>query len=330
MMQAMMAKGIALSSKGSHVEHEINDDYIARLVDDPVELDGQFVWDTGNGAAGPSVRALISKLSGQHELLFEEVDGTFPNHHPDPVDPHTLAFLQEACDKIGAICGLGFDGDGDRLGVIDAKGRPVPGDILTAFLGVEFLARCPGETILFDVKSSQTAMKIITQAGGNAQLWKTGHSHMKTKMAEINCQLAGEMSGHIFIKDGYFGYDDALYVAMRVLQTMTKTKTSITAFMDALPPSYTSPECRVECDDNVKFDVMDALQALVKTQYDAQNITLIDGIRVNENDGWWLIRASNTEAALVVRAEGINETALNAKINDVRTLLATQNIHWSG
>ena len=153
---------------------------------------------------------------------------------------------------------------------------------------------------------------------------------MKSRMVESGCQLAGEMSGHIFIKDQYHGFDDALYVAMRVLQTMTKTKTSITAFMDALPPSYTSPECRVECDDNVKFDVMDALQALVKTQYDAQYITLIDGIRVNENDGWWLIRASNTEAALVVRAEGINETALNAKINDVRTLLATQNIHWSG
>ena len=328
---AMMAKGIALSSKGSHVEHGIFDDYIARLLDDAVALDGQFVWDTGNGAAGPSVRALISKLSGQHELLFEEVDGTFPNHHPDPVDPHTLAFLQEACDKIGAICGLGFDGDGDRLGVIDAKGRPVPGDILTAFLGVEFLARCPGETILFDVKSSQTAMQIITQAGGNAQLWKTGHSHMKTKMAEINCQLAGEMSGHIFIKDGYFGYDDALYVAVRVLRAMVQTKQSITQFMDSLPPSFTSPECRVPCDDEIKFDVMKHLADDAETNIakDAnRQVITIDGIRVQDETGWWLIRASNTEACLVVRAEGVDEASLQAQIADVKQALAKQNITW--
>ena len=322
--------GLPQKTKGHYREEEVFDLYVRQLHEGCEIDDYTLIWDTGNGAAGPAVEALTHNLKGAHTTLFTDVDGHFPNHHPDPVDPHTLSFLRDACKAASADCGLGFDGDGDRLGVIDAKGRQVPGDLLTAYLATEFLSRHPGETILFDVKSSKTAMDIVRQAGGKAELWMTGHSHMKSRMVESGCQLAGEMSGHIFIKDQYHGFDDALYVAMRVLQTMTKTKTSITAFMDALPPSYTSPECRVECDDNVKFDVMDALQALVKTQYDAQYITLIDGIRVNENDGWWLIRASNTEAALVVRAEGINETALNAKINDVRTLLATQNIHWSG
>ena len=322
--------GLPQKTKGHYRVEEVFDLYVRQLHESCEIDDFTLIWDTGNGAAGPAVEALTHNLKGAHTTLFTDVDGHFPNHHPDPVDPHTLSFLRDACKAALADCGLGFDGDGDRLGVIDAKGRQVPGDLLTAYLATEFLSRHPGETILFDVKSSKTAMDIVRQAGGKAELWMTGHSHMKSRMVESGCQLAGEMSGHIFIKDQYHGFDDALYVAMRVLQTMTKTKTSITAFMDALPPSYTSPECRVECDDNVKFDVMDALQALVKTQYDAQNITLIDGIRVNENDGWWLIRASNTEAALVVRAEGINETALNAKINDLRKLLATQNIHWSG
>ena len=153
---------------------------------------------------------------------------------------------------------------------------------------------------------------------------------MKSRMAEIGCALAGEMSGHIFIKDNYHGFDDALYVAVRVLNTMTKTQKTITDFMDELPQSFTSPECRVDCDDDRKFEVMNALQAHVKTQYEHSALTLIDGIRVNQTDGWWLIRASNTEAVLVVRAEGDDEAALAAKISDIQSLLASQNIHWNG
>lgn len=153
---------------------------------------------------------------------------------------------------------------------------------------------------------------------------------MKSRMVEIGCQLAGEMSGHIFIKDQYHGFDDALYVALRVLQTMTKTKTSITSFMDALPASFASPECRVECADEIKFKVMADLQSYVKNHYDEASLTLIDGIRITQDDGWWLIRASNTEAALVVRAEGRDKAALTAKIDDIRTLLAKHNVSWDG
>ena len=334
----LMAGGIKLSEDGAISAYDIFDDYIKRLVSDARGfasgfsggVAGQFVWDTGNGAAGPAVRALISQLTGTHKLLFEEVDGTFPNHHPDPVDPQTLAFLQEACGEVGAICGFGFDGDGDRLGVIDAKGRAVPGDVLTAFLAVEYLARCPGETILFDVKSSQAAMAIVTQAGGQAALWKTGHSHMKSRMADIQCHLAGEMSGHIFIKDGYLGYDDALYVAVRVLRAMAHTGQTITAFMDSLPKSFTSPECRVPCDDEVKFDIMARLERQARAHKQDQEIIAIDGIRVQDDTGWWLIRASSTEACLVVRAEGRDEASLVQKIAELTAILAEQNIIWDG
>ena len=230
--------------------------------------------------------------------------------------------------ECGAICGLGFDGDGDRLGIIDAKGRQVPGDLLTAFLAIEYLQRCPGADILFDVKSSQAAMAIVTQAGGTPLLWKTGHSHMKSRMVEIGCELAGEMSGHIFIKDGYYGFDDALYVALRVLRAMAVTGQSITDFMDSLPPSYTSPECRVPCADELKFGVMDGVAKAVQEAYPAAAITLIDGVRITDETGWWLIRASNTEAALVVRAEGLSEEALATKTAELENILATQGITW--
>ena len=325
---ALMAKGITLTHDGSQQKVPVADAYISRLLDDVDCTDDIFVWDTGNGAAGPSVRALISQMTGTHHLLFEEVDGTFPNHHPDPVDPHTLGFLRDACKTHDALAGLGFDGDGDRLGMIDGKGRQVPGDILTAFLAQDFLQSNPGETILFDVKSSISAMKLVEQAGGKAELWKTGHSHMKAKMKETGCQLAGEMSGHIFIGDGYFGYDDALYVAVRTLRAMKQNNQTITEFMDSLPASHTTPECRVPCDDDVKFSVMAGLADYAKSEFQNCEVIVIDGIRVQDENGWWLIRASNTEACLVARAEGMSEAALAKKMTELESCLATQAIDW--
>ena len=325
---ALLASGLIAKGTGTCTDLPVFDAYVERLLADSITGDDSIIWDTGNGAAGPAVRALLDRLSGTHHLLFEEVDGTFPNHHPDPVDPHTLAFLRDAVSEAGALCGLGFDGDGDRLGVIDAKGRHVPGDILTAFIALDYLRTAPGASILFDVKSSATAMRLVEQAGGVPMLWKTGHSHMKSRMAEIDCQLAGEMSGHIFIKDGYYGFDDALYVAIRLLRTMVTTNQTITAFMDNLPPSFTSPECRVPCDDSVKFTVMDTLAKTAQAAFADKDVLLIDGIRVQDETGWWLCRASNTEACLVVRAEGRDETALATKIADLKALLAGQSIIW--
>ena len=322
--------GVMLTHDGSYQEHSVFDDYISKLADGLAHDERPLIWDTGNGAAGPAVAALIEKLKGTHHLLFAEVDGNFPNHHPDPVDPHTLGFLRDARDEMNADCGLGFDGDGDRLGVIDAKGRQVPGDLLTAFLALEYLQRKPGAEILFDVKSSQTAMTIVRQAGGVASLWKTGHSHMKSRMVETGCELAGEMSGHIFIKDGYYGFDDALYVAVRLLQTMHRTGQTITDFMDNLPQSFASPECRVPCDDERKFADMTALADAAMRQFSDRDVIVIDGVRVMDETGWWLIRASNTEAALVVRAEGVDETALATKVDELQSLLSQRSISWDG
>ena len=244
------------------------------------------------------------ELSGTHTVLFGDIDGHFPNHHPNPVDPETLAILRQSVAKAEADLGIGFDGDGDRIGVVDAKGRHVSGDLLTAFLAQDIAQRHPGTPIILDVKSSDMAMDLIRAAGGKAQIWKTGHSHMKTRMKAIKAPLAGEMSGHVFIKDGFYGFDDALYVGIRILCQMAKTGLSITEFIDSLPPQHATPELRICCPDDEKFDVMEQVANYVSRKTSSTNVTLIDGVRVRLDDGWWLVRASNTEAALVARAEG--------------------------
>ncbi len=173
--------------------------YCNRLLEGLDLPEMSVVWDSGNGATGPVMEALASQLPGQHHLLFTEVDGRFPNHHPNPVDPETLGLLRAARAERGAVCGIGFDGDGDRTGIIDEKGRLIAGDLLTAFLATEILARQPDQPVILDVKSSGLAMQIIEQSGGRPELWKTGHSHMKARLADRAAPLAGEMSGHIFL-----------------------------------------------------------------------------------------------------------------------------------
>ena len=322
------AAGPAKMAGGSYAEVAVFDDYIDRLTADANTGDFTVIWDCGNGAAGPSTIAATKRLNGRHKVLFGDIDGTFPNHHPNPVDPETLAILCDAVAGAGADLGIGFDGDGDRIGIVDAKGRQVPGDFLTAFLAQDILERSPGAPVILDVKSSDMAMDLITQAGGDAQIWKTGHSHMKTRMAALTAPLAGEMSGHIFIKDGFYGFDDALYVGIRVLCQMAKTGQSITDFIDGLAPQHATPELRIDCPDDQKFGVIDRLAAHIKSQIDAKNLSLIDGVRVRTNDGWWLVRASNTEAALVARAEGKTPVILDNLVGDIEAALAGAGLHW--
>lgn len=314
---------------GSLVELPIFDDYVSRLLVNADAGNFNVIWDCGNGAAGPSTLAVTSQLSGQHKVLFGDIDGTFPNHHPNPVDPETLAMLRDAVANAGADLGIGFDGDGDRIGIIDAKGRQVPGDFLTAFLARDIAKNYPGAPIILDVKSSDMAMDLITEAGGDAQIWKTGHSHMKTRMAAIQAPLAGEMSGHIFIKDGFYGFDDALYVAIRVLSQMAKTGESITDFTDSLSVQHATPEMRIDCPDAEKFGVMERLSTYAKSAVPAANLNLIDGVRVRSDRGWWLIRASNTEAALVARAEGKSAAILTQLVTDIETTLAAAGLQWT-
>ena len=236
--------------------------------------------------------------------------------------------MRKAVADAGADLGIGFDGDGDRIGIVDAKGRQVPGDFLTAFLARDILARHAGAPIILDVKSSDIAMALIAEAGGDAQIWKTGHSHMKTQMAKIKAPLAGEMSGHIFIKDGFYGFDDALYVGLRVLCQMAKTGQSITDFVDGLPPQHATPELRIDCPDNQKFGVIDRLANEATARFGKESLSLIDGVRVRNNDGWWLVRASNTEAALVARAEGKTPEILDKLVGQIEDTLAGAGLAW--
>lgn len=322
----------AVVKGGVYQQVTIQDAYVSRLLADADFGTLKVIWDTGNGAAGPAVAQLLSQLPHpqHHTLLFAEVDGTFPNHHPNPVDPETLALLQKQVADNQADCGIGFDGDGDRIGIIDAKGRLVPGDLLTAYLAQQIAPKYQDPNVIFDVKSSQVAMDLVAQKGAKPSLYKTGHSHLKQRMAALDAPLAGEMSGHIFIKDGYFGFDDGLYVAVRVLSQMQQTGQSITDFMDQLPATYASPELHIACADDTKFAAMDNLANYAARQAaPTDEINDIDGVRLTNADGWWLIRASNTEAKLVVRAEGRDNAALQQMLASIQAHLAAINIHWT-
>ncbi len=326
---ALCAAGVLSQKGGKRETLSIFDDYVNRILQSADAGGLSVVWDCGNGASGPVTDAVVSRLTGQHEVLFSEVDGTFPNHHPNPVDSYTLEILRAKVKSRKADIGIGFDGDGDRIGVIDAKGRQVPGDLLTVYLAQDVAKRHPGRTMLLDIKSSQLALDMLSAAGINAAMWKTGHSHMKKKMAETGSPLAGEMSGHIFISDDYFGFDDAIYVALRILTQMVRTGQSITAFMDGMPDQHATPELRVNCADDRKFTVMEKLQSMVAQKYASNNINTIDGVRVTGPSGWWLVRASNTEAALIARAEATCPDALDHLILQIETALSESGLSCS-
>ncbi len=285
--------------------------YIDRLAADfhgtrPIDV----VWDAGNGAAGPAMAALSRRLPGRHRLLFAEVDGHFPNHHPDPTIPENLAELIRTVRDGGFEIGIGFDGDGDRIGVVDGRGRIVWGDQILQILADDVLERHPRATIVADVKSSQAFFDHIAARGGNPLMWKTGHSLMKAKMVETGAPLAGEMSGHIFYKDGFYGHDDALYVAVRLLDILARGDRPLAALKDAMPVLHNTPELRFDCDEARKFPVIAAVKARLAAA--GAEVDATDGVRVKEGDGWWLLRASNTQAVLVGRAEARSPKGLAA------------------
>ena len=330
----LCASGLTGHDGGTQEKISVFDAYIERIMKGADFGDANIIWDAGNGAAGPATDAIIARATGQHKGLFTDIDGHFPNHHPNPVDPKTLAMLRDEVLEAGADCGIGFDGDGDRIGVVDAKGRHIAGDVLTAYLGLDILKKHPDSDIIFDVKSSLTAMAIITEAGGKAHLWKTGHSHMKAKLREMQAPLAGEMSGHIFIADDYFGFDDALFVAVRLITSMTRRKMetgkTLTDFIDALPAIFATPECHIDCPDDQKFGVIKTLAHEFSNELPAKQINLTDGVRITTEAGWCLIRASNTEGALVVRAEGQDAESLASFVTLIKTQLAKAGIVWEG
>ncbi|SDE33550.1 phosphoglucomutase/phosphomannomutase PgmG [Kordiimonas lacus] len=295
--------------EGSIREEDVFDRYIDRMMRDVDMQAFTIVWDPANGSLGPAVEALVKRLPGKHIVINAEVDGTFPNHHADPTVEENLEQLKAAVAKHSADMGLSFDGDGDRIGATDGQGRVVWGDQMLAIMAGDLLKELPGAPIIADVKASQALFDRIKELGGEPVMWKTGHSLIKDKMVELNAPLAGEMSGHIFYKHKFYGHDDALYAGIRFLNAITKQGGDLAALKDGLPAAINTPELRFDCDDVRKFDVVKEVKARLEAA--GAEMSTVDGVRVQTSDGWWLLRASNTQAVLVARCEASTEAGLS-------------------
>jgi phosphomannomutase len=296
-------------AKGSVVQKDVSDAYLARLLQDwDGERNLKVVWDNGNGAAGDMLMRLVEKLPGKHIVLNGKIDGTFPAHHPDPTVPKNLEQLVAAVKKEGADVGIAFDGDADRIGLVDNEGHILFGDQFLILMARDVLREHPGATIIADVKASQVLFDEVAKAGGKPLMWKTGHSLIKSKMAELGSPLAGEMSGHIFYNDKWYGFDDALYAAVRVLGVIARGTQTVAEFRASLPEVVNTPELRFDCDEDRKFAVVTEVAERLKAG--GATVSDTDGVRVNTPDGWWLLRASNTQAVLVARAESTSEAGL--------------------
>ncbi len=273
-------------------------------------------WDCGHGATGDIVAALVERLPGRHLTLYERIDGDFPAHHPDPTVAANLADLIDCVRREGLDLGIGFDGDGDRIGVVDGEGRIIWGDQLLTLLARDVLREFPGAPILADVKSSQTLFDEVEKAGGRAVMCRTGHSIIKAEMALLGAPLAGEMSGHIFFADKFFGHDDAIYVGLRFLDLVARSGTSAAALRDSLPAVANTPEIRVDCPDERKFDLVAEVRERLLAR--GARVNDLDGVRVTTEAGWWLLRASNTQPVVVLRCEAGDEATLRALSAEVR------------
>ena len=310
---AVSAAGDFEVGEGERTDIDIREQYVERLLKDfRGTRDLNIAWDNGNGAAGEILRMLTAKLPGKHVLLFDDIDGNFPNHHPDPTVDANLVDLQKAVADNGCDLGIAFDGDGDRIGVVDENGTVLRCDILMTLYAAEILKEQPGAAIIGDVKCSQVMFNKIDEMGGNAVMWKTGHSLVKAKMAELDAPLAGELSGHIFFADKYYGFDDAPYCAIRLINLVDEANGGLSTLTADLPKLVNTPEVRFEVDEAEKFDIVPKILANMTENkpegvFDIDNI---DGIRVSTPDGWWLMRPSNTQSVLVARAEAEDEAGL--------------------
>ncbi|WP_067113469.1 phosphoglucomutase/phosphomannomutase PgmG [Sphingopyxis granuli] len=304
----MAAAGDWDSGEGGSQRIDIVDAYVDRLVEGFAGGAFRIGWDAGNGAAGTVIEKLTARLPGEHHLLFTTIDGHFPNHHPDPTVEANLADLRKLVAERSLDFGVAFDGDGDRIGAIDGQGRVIWGDQLLQIYAAAVLREHPGATIIADVKASQALFDRVAELGGTPLMWKTGHSLIKAKMKETGSPLAGEMSGHIFFADRYYGYDDAPYAAVRLIEAATKLGRSVTELRDAMPAMVNTPELRFQVDEARKFAIVD--EVLDRLTAAGAQVDRTDGARVLTDDGWWLLRASNTQDVLVARAEARDEAAL--------------------
>ncbi len=308
------------ATPGSVTQADVSDAYKDRIAQDvKLARPMKIVIDSGNGIAGASAPAIFRALGCEVIELFSEVDGNFPNHHPDPSKPENLRDLINALKTTGAELGLAFDGDGDRLGIVTKDGQNIYPDRQMMLFARDVLSRVPGGTIVFDVKCSQRLAPDIVAAGGVPMMYKTGHSLIKAKMKEINSPLGGEMSGHIFFKERWYGFDDGTYAGARLLEIVSRSKDA-SAVLNALPTSFSTPELNVPCKEGEPHAVVEALMKAVNFASPA-TVNTIDGVRVDWPDGFGLIRASNTTPVLVLRFEGHTEAALHRIEADMLVLL---------
>jgi phosphomannomutase len=318
------AAGQWSNGEGQVEDAEVIDAYVNRLLDGFKGGSFRIGWDSGNGAGGPVVERLVKRLPGEHFTLFTEVDGSFPNHHPDPTVEANLEDLKRLVADKGLDFGIAFDGDADRIGAVDGKGRVVWGDQIMMILAEAVLREVPGATIIADVKASQTLFDRIAELGGKPLMWKTGHSLIKSKMKETGSPLAGEMSGHIFFAHRWYGFDDGLYAAVRLIEAVSESGKSLTELMDEMPRTVATPEMRFPVEESRKFAVVD--EVLKRLSEDGARVDPTDGARVNTPDGWWLLRASNTQDVLVARAEAKDEAALGRLVAQLDDQLAKSGV----
>lgn len=311
---------VELRSNLSIEEIDINQIYVDEILAKiTVNTNLKVAWDPGNGAACNVTNMLQQNLPNTNIIINGEIDGNFPAHHPDPTVPENLAQLIELIRLENCDFGIAFDGDADRIGIVTSKAEILWGDQMLCLFAKDILTSNPGATIIADVKASQVVFDQVEQYGGVPLMWKTGHSHIKTKILETGAVLAGEMSGHIFFADNYYGYDDAIYAALRFIDLISRSSVSLDAMLRNLPVVYNTPEIRIETTDTAKFKIIDQIKDKLSQEQIAFND--IDGLRVNTENGWWLLRASNTQSAIIARCESVSKQGLDQLKSNLAKLL---------
>jgi phosphomannomutase / phosphoglucomutase len=315
-------KGVFAEGSGKCASQDITEAYIQMLVSKfklskPIKM----VLDPANATGALFAREVYRRIGAEVIAINDTVDGRFPNHHPDPTIWENVIELSEKVKSTGALVGIGLDGDSDRIGVIDENGALIPGDLLTLIFAKDILKAVPGAKIIYEVKSSMALEEEITKLGGEPIMWKVGHSLLKKKMSEENAPLAGEVSGHIFFGDRYYGYDDAIYAGCRILEILDKTSKAPSALLDGIPKYFNTPEIRCECENDVeKFKIA---QRAIDYYSKTAKVIAIDGVRILFPDGWGLIRASNTQPSLVTRFEGTTQARCDEIKEDILAKLQT-------
>lgn len=318
----IMKAGQFPTGSGIFSNHDIVPSYINELTAKiPLERPLHVIVDGGNGAAGNIYADLLENAGARVTRLFCEPDGDFPNHHPDPVVEKNILQLKQKVRETGADCGIGLDGDGDRLGVVDEQGNALPGDRLLAIYARDLLSRHPGATVIAEGKCSHLLYRDISEHGGKGVMGVTGHSVMKARMLETGALLAGEMSGHMFFAENYYGFDDAGYAALLLLRILSQSQTPLSALLADWPETYNTPELRIECPDEAKFELVARATAMLRQGHETIEV---DGVRVVFPDGWALVRASNTQPALSMRFEAESSD----RLQEIRDLVEKPVLQW--